>query len=44
MKWKNSNGFLTRQEVTGGRKYYSEYIFLKKSLKDCSTVIILDLK
>ena len=39
----NWNGFVTRK-VTGGRKSCSEYIFLKKSLKDCSTVINLDLE
>ena len=37
MKLTNSNGFLV-SEVTGGGKSCSEYIFLKKSLKYCSTV------
>ena len=39
MKLKNSNGFLTRVEM-GGRKRFYKYIFLKKYLKGCSTVII----
>ena len=41
MKLKNSNDVLMR-EVTGGRKSCSEYIFLKKTLKDFSTVFVLD--
>ena len=43
MELTNSNGFLKR-EVKGSRKVRFEYIFLEKSLKDCSTVIVLDLE
>ena len=43
MNWKNSNGFLMR-EVTDKRKRCSEYVFLKDFLKDCLTVIMLDLE
>ena len=32
------------REETGGRKSCSDYIFIKKSLKDCWTVIIIDLE
>ena len=39
MKLTKLNGFLTRQ-VMGARKSCSEYIFLKKTIKDCPTVLI----
>ena len=39
MKLINSNDYLTT-EVLSGRKHFSEYMFLKKFLQDCSNVII----
>ena len=43
MKLTNSNGFLTT-DVTGRKKGCSDYIFLKKYLKDCSPEIVLHLE
>ena len=43
MKLINSNRFLLT-EVTLGRKCCSEYISRKASVKDCSTVAVLDLE
>ena len=36
--------WFSHEKGTGGRKSCSEYIFLKKSPKDCSNVIISDLE
>ena len=42
--YKTLTGFLPRKVKKEWKKSFSEYISLKKTLKDCSAVIIIDLK